>query len=94
LREAATNAVQLDIQVYSEISKLHEEFDASYARLSDEEPEPWYMDGLTNISTGLEHAEHVVSEEKRGLYDFGWPWEESIAEWTRVANTILGRLPQ
>jgi hypothetical protein len=41
----------------------------------------------------LKHAEHVVSEEKQGLYRFGWPWEESIPEWISFFQKIDNCFP-
>ena len=94
LRGTGTDATKLDIQVRAVFETLYREYEYDYERLSDTEPEPWYLENLCTVLMDFEHADHVVGEQQRGLYSFGWPWEECIAEWTSTLNAILERLPK
>ena len=92
LRGTKTDATQIDLEIVSLFHSVYRNYESQYERLPDEEPEPWYMDGLATISMDFDHADHVLREEIGGLYRFGWPWEEKIEEWTGILRRILERL--
>lgn len=92
LRDAGVDATQIDIKVSSRFQAIFREYDSDYKTLTDKKSEPWYMDDLAGVLEDLDHADHVVGEERSGMYEFGWPWEKCIAEWTGTLKAVLERL--
>jgi hypothetical protein len=76
------------------VNSILMDFECDHDRLPDIEPEPWYADTIAMVLGELGNAHHVICEEISGLYEFGWPWEESTAKWIAELEGVLHRLPK
>jgi len=92
LRDQGIDAVQVDVQVSRTLHSIFRDFASEWDSLADIEPEPWYMDALTEVREDLNHADHVLGEERAGMYEFGWPWDTCIPEWLGLLKGVLDRL--